>query len=290
MTEAISRTAETALDLACRHLLREAARRDGPDPRRQERAREGLGPRRARHGQAGCGRTQLLLRRRPSSCSTTPSACVAPIPDELQSIFVKLVRNLVKIMEARDQDGYVFRTDLRLRPDPAATPMALSTLAAETYYESIGQNWERAAMIKARAVAGDREAGEKFLAILRPFVWRRHLDFAAIADIHAIKRQIQAHRGRRGDCTSRPQREGRARRHPRDRVLRADPAADLGRPRSRASRARDDPGAEGARRRGPREGRGGRRSRTRLCVPAHARTPPADDRRRADADAARRPG
>ncbi|MEK7819610.1 MAG: bifunctional [glutamine synthetase] adenylyltransferase/[glutamine synthetase]-adenylyl-L-tyrosine phosphorylase, partial [Pseudomonadota bacterium] len=92
-------------------------------------------------------------------------------------------------------DGYVFRTDLRLRPDPGATPLALSTLAAETYYESLGQNWERAAMIKARAVAGDAEAGAAFLARLRPFVWRKHLDFAAIQDIHSIKRQINARRG-----------------------------------------------------------------------------------------------
>ena len=68
-------------------------------------------------------------------------------------------------------------------------------LAAEAYYESLGQNWERAAMIKARPVAGDIEAGEAFLGRLVPFVWRKHLDFAAIRDIHSIKRQINAHRG-----------------------------------------------------------------------------------------------
>ncbi|MBX6748045.1 MAG: glutamine-synthetase adenylyltransferase, partial [Acetobacteraceae bacterium] len=93
---------------------------------------------------------------------------------------------------------YVFRTDLRLRPDPAATPLAVSMGAAIAYYESMGQNWERAAMIKARPVAGDRALGEQFLREIRPFVWRRHLDFAAVADIHSIKRQIHAHKGARG--------------------------------------------------------------------------------------------
>src|SRR3546814_9704015 len=87
-------------------------------------------------------------------------------------------------MQDRTADGYVFRTDLRLRPDPASTPLAMSALAAETYYEGTGQNWERAAMIKARIVAGDHEAGQRFLRRLTPFVWRKHLDFAAIQDIH----------------------------------------------------------------------------------------------------------
>jgi glutamate-ammonia-ligase adenylyltransferase len=116
-------------------------------------------------------------------------------PESLQKHFVRLARGLVRLMEERTADGYVFRTDLRLRPDPGATPLALSVDAAEIYYESLGQNWERAAMIKARAVAGDIEAGRAFLDRLRPFVWRRHLDFAAIQDIHSIKRQIHAHYG-----------------------------------------------------------------------------------------------
>ena len=98
-------------------------------------------------------------------------------------------------MEARDADGYVFRTDLRLRPDPAATPPAVALPARLAYYESMGQNWERAAMIKARPVAGDLALGGRFLRAIRPFVWRRGLDFAAIADIHAMKRRINAHKG-----------------------------------------------------------------------------------------------
>ncbi len=194
VTAAISQTAETALDLACRHLLREAARRDGLVLADKAAPEKGSGL--VVLGMGKLGANELNYSSDVDIIVLYDTERVHGIdPDEMQAVFVKLVRNLVKIMEQRTPDGYVFRTDLRLRPDPAATPMALSTLAAETYYESIGQNWERAAMIKARAVAGDREAGERFIAILRPFVWRRHLDFAAIADIHAIKRQIQAHRG-----------------------------------------------------------------------------------------------
>ena len=106
----------------------------------------------------------------------------------------RMARDLVALMEARDGNGYVFRTDLRLRPDPAATPPAIAVPAAITYYESMGQNWERAAMIKARPVAGDLALGHAFLTEIRPFVWRRGLDFAAVADIHAMKRRIDEHR------------------------------------------------------------------------------------------------
>ena len=108
-----------------------------------------------------------------------------------------MARGLVSLMEARDADGYVFRTDLRLRPDPAATPPCIALPAAITYYESMGQNWERAAMLKARPVAGDLALGAGFLDAIRPFVWRRHLDFAALADIHAMKRRIDAAQGHR---------------------------------------------------------------------------------------------
>lgn len=116
-------------------------------------------------------------------------------PEAMGPIFVKATRQLVHFVDARTADGYVFRTDLRLRPDPGATPIAISAEAAEAYYESVGQNWERAAMIKARPVAGDIEAGERFLHHLRPYIWRKNLDFAAIQDVHSIKRQINAHRG-----------------------------------------------------------------------------------------------
>ncbi|MBL8669497.1 MAG: bifunctional [glutamate--ammonia ligase]-adenylyl-L-tyrosine phosphorylase/[glutamate--ammonia-ligase] adenylyltransferase, partial [Alphaproteobacteria bacterium] len=110
-------------------------------------------------------------------------------------VFGRVTRSLVALLEERTDQGYVFRTDLRLRPDPTATPVCPSRTAAELYYGSMGQNWERAAMIKARPCAADIDAGRDFLAAIRPFVWRKHLDFAAIQDIHSIKRQIDAHRG-----------------------------------------------------------------------------------------------
>ncbi|OLP54903.1 glutamine-synthetase adenylyltransferase [Rhizobium rhizosphaerae] len=107
----------------------------------------------------------------------------------------RLLRRLIRILQERTGDGYVFRTDLRLRPDPGATPLAISVDAAMTYYEGRGQNWERAAFIKARPVAGDLAAGARFLKELTPFVFRKYLDYAAIADIHSIKRQIHDHKG-----------------------------------------------------------------------------------------------
>ena len=124
------------------------------------------------------------------------AASPALAPDtEPGPFFVRLTRSLVKLLQERTPDGYVFRTDLRLRPDPGSTGIAVSTAAALDYYESVGQNWERAALIKARPCAGDVAAGEKLLRDLAPFIWRKHLDYAAVADIHAMKRQIHAYRG-----------------------------------------------------------------------------------------------
>jgi len=114
---------------------------------------------------------------------------------EPQQFFVKLTQQVHRFLNEWTPDGYVFRTDLRLRPDPGATQVAISTASAMHYYESFGQNWERAAMIKARVIAGDVAEGEAFLAELSPFIWRKYLDYAAISDIHAMKRQIHAHRG-----------------------------------------------------------------------------------------------
>ena len=108
---------------------------------------------------------------------------------------VDIVRGLVKLLSEITVDGYVFRVDLRLRPDAGATQVAISTEAAEAYYESLGQNWERAAWIKARACAGDPTTGAAFIAAIQPFIWRRNLDFAAIEDVQSIKRQIHAHGG-----------------------------------------------------------------------------------------------
>ena len=95
---------------------------------------------------------------------------VAPLadPDDAAPVFIRLTKQLVHILSEHTADGYVFRTDLRLRPDPGATNIAISTEAALQYYESFGQNWERAALIKARPVGGDVAAGDAFLARTHP--------------------------------------------------------------------------------------------------------------------------
>lgn len=103
------------------------------------------------------------------------------------SLFVRMTKEIIALLEERTADGYVFRTDLRLRPDPGSTPVAVSTTAAEYYYESFAQNWERAAFIKARPVAGDKEAARVFLKTVRPFVWRRTSDFYVLEQIRSLK-------------------------------------------------------------------------------------------------------
>ncbi|HWA17870.1 MAG TPA: bifunctional [glutamine synthetase] adenylyltransferase/[glutamine synthetase]-adenylyl-L-tyrosine phosphorylase [Devosia sp.] len=116
-------------------------------------------------------------------------------PGEAGKVFTRIVQRLAALTQERAGDAYVFRTDLRLRPDPGSTPVALSIDAALAYYESRGQNWERAAWIKARPCAGDLGVGEAFLDELAPYVWRKHLDLATIADIQAMKRQINVAKG-----------------------------------------------------------------------------------------------
>ncbi|MCI4680270.1 bifunctional [glutamine synthetase] adenylyltransferase/[glutamine synthetase]-adenylyl-L-tyrosine phosphorylase [Rhodoblastus acidophilus] len=108
---------------------------------------------------------------------------------------LRLTQHLVKLLQERTGDGYVLRVDLRLRPDPGSTAAAVSLDAARHYYETLGQNWERAAMIKARPVAGDLALGFDFLQEMAAFVWRKYFDYATIADIHAMKRQIHAAKG-----------------------------------------------------------------------------------------------
>jgi [glutamine synthetase] adenylyltransferase / [glutamine synthetase]-adenylyl-L-tyrosine phosphorylase len=114
---------------------------------------------------------------------------------EPQPFFVRLTQGLSRLLQQRTGDGYVFRVDLRLRPDPASTPVAISIASALHYYEREGRTWERAAMIKARPCAGDLKAGDALVAEIAPFVWRKHLDFAALADVHDMKRQMQTFRG-----------------------------------------------------------------------------------------------
>ena len=193
-TEALSRFAAAALSAALRHLLREAARKglvvlgDTNEPERSS----GL----IVLGMGKLGGDELNYSSDIDLIVLYDAARTRVTGrDGVQAFFVRLTRELVRILEERTGDGYVFRTDLRLRPDPASTPLAMSVAAALAYYESVGQNWERAALIKARPVAGDRVAAQRFLAELRPFLWRKNLDFAAIQDVHSIKRQINAHWG-----------------------------------------------------------------------------------------------
>jgi glutamate-ammonia-ligase adenylyltransferase len=117
---------------------------------------------------------------------------------DLRRGFIHVTQNLVKLLSEVTAEGYVFRVDLRLRPDPSVTPVCIATDPAEHYYESVGRTWERAAYIKARPCAGAIAAGEAFLARLGPFVWRRHLDFAAIEDAQDMRRRIRAHKGLAG--------------------------------------------------------------------------------------------
>ncbi|WP_204114034.1 glutamine-synthetase adenylyltransferase [Shimia biformata] len=120
---------------------------------------------------------------------------------DARASFVRATRRMAAMLSDLTGEGYVFRTDLRLRPDPAVTPVCMAMEAAERYYESLGRTWERAAYIKARPSAGDLAAGEKFLKALTPFVWRKHLDFAAIQDAHDMRLRIREHKGLGGPIT-----------------------------------------------------------------------------------------
>ena len=194
VTDALTRFADTVVQAALRHLLRRAADKGELALADEEAPERGSGLAIIAMGKYGAHELNYSS---DIDFLVLFDQDVVPYTgkDAPQSCFVRLTQMLVKVLQERTADGYVFRTDLRLRPDPSVTPAALSMLAAETYYESMGQNWERAAMIKARAAVGDVAAGAAFLARLQPFIWRKHLDFAAIEDVHSIKRQIEAHKG-----------------------------------------------------------------------------------------------
>jgi glutamate-ammonia-ligase adenylyltransferase len=192
VTATLSLLAETALSRAVAHLLRAA--HDSGAIRLADPADPEAGSGFVVLGMGKLGARELNYSSDIDLVLLYDPAC--PVytertePEMLGSFTARLARELVRLIETRDSDGYVFRTDLRLRPDPAATPPAVALPAAIDYYESMGQNWERAAMVKARPVAGDLALGAGFLDAIRPFVWRRGLDFAAVADIHAMKRRI----------------------------------------------------------------------------------------------------
>ena len=113
--------------------------------------------------------------------------------EEPQQGATRIAQRVTELLQARTEAGFAFRVDLRLRPSPEATPVALPVDAAISYYESSALPWERAAFIRARAAAGDRGLGARFLAAINPFVWRRSLDFGAFAEVRALTRRIRGH-------------------------------------------------------------------------------------------------
>jgi glutamate-ammonia-ligase adenylyltransferase len=194
VTRALTDVAEVALAASVRHLLRDAALRHKLNLRDSSRPEAGSGYIVLAMGKMGghelnfSSDIDLMVFFDPAAPALAPD--VEPGP-----FYVRMTRQLVKFMQERTPDGYVFRVDLRLRPDPSSTQIAISTEAALDYYEGRGQNWERAALIKARPCAGDIAAGERLLRALSPFVWRKYLDYATVADVHAMKQQIHAYRG-----------------------------------------------------------------------------------------------
>jgi glutamate-ammonia-ligase adenylyltransferase len=191
---ALTELADAAVAAAVHHLLADAVERGRYRPANPARPEAGSGYIVLAMGKMGSGElnysSDIDLIVFYDAAAATLAAGVEPSP-----FYVRLTQRLIKLLQERTADGYVFRTDLRLRPDPGSTQIAVSTAAALDYYESVGQNWERAAMIKARPCGGDIAAGEAMLHSLSPFIWRKYLDFAAVADIHAMKRQIHAYRG-----------------------------------------------------------------------------------------------
>ncbi len=120
---------------------------------------------------------------------------------DARTSFIRVTRRMAAMLSDITPQGYVFRTDLRLRPDASVTPVCISMAAAAAYYEAQGRTWERAAYIKARPCGGDLAAGQAFLTTLTPFVWRKHLDFVAIQDAHDMRLRIREHRGLNGALT-----------------------------------------------------------------------------------------
>jgi [glutamine synthetase] adenylyltransferase / [glutamine synthetase]-adenylyl-L-tyrosine phosphorylase len=194
VTAALTDLAVSSVQAALRFLLRQEVVRGRMTAFNRDRPEEGSGLIVLAMGKMGAGELNyssdidLIVFFDPAA--TSLAADIEPAP-----FFVRVTQALARLLQQRSGDGYVFRVDLRLRPDPASTQVAISTEAALHYYEREGRTWERAAMIKARVCAGDAKAGEALIAELAPFVWRKHLDFAALTDVHDMKRKMQTYRG-----------------------------------------------------------------------------------------------
>ena len=194
VTAALTDLAVASVQMALHYVLRQEAARGRLKPADAERPAENSGLFVLAMGKMGAGELNyssdidLIV-------FFDPAAPTLAQDIEPQPFFVRVTQAMARLLQQRTGDGYVFRVDLRLRPDPASTQVAMSIDAAMNYYEREGRTWERAAMIKARPCAGDLVAGEAMVAELSPFVWRKHLDFAALADVHDMKRQMQTYRG-----------------------------------------------------------------------------------------------
>jgi glutamate-ammonia-ligase adenylyltransferase len=115
-----------------------------------------------------------------------------------QEFFIRLGQRLIKALDPMTVDGFVFRVDMRLRPYGSSGALVLSFNALEQYYQDQGRDWERYAMIKSRVVAGDQVSGAQLQEMLRPFVYRRYLDFSAIEALRTMKQLIQQEVRRKG--------------------------------------------------------------------------------------------
>src|ERR1700730_13350075 len=194
VTAALTELAVAAVQSALRFLLRQEAARGRLSPPNPDAPEDDSGLIVLAMGKMGAGELNyssdidLIVFFDPAAPTLAPDI-------EPQPFFVRVTQGLSRLLQQRSGDGYVFRVDLRLRPDPASTQVAISTEAALHYYEREGRTWERAAMIKARPCAGDARAGEALVSEIAPFVWRKHLDFAALGDVHDMKRQMQTFRG-----------------------------------------------------------------------------------------------
>ena len=194
VTRELSVFAEGVLRATIDALLRDAARRGEIELQHEAHPSLGCGYVILAMGKLGAGELNyssdidLIILFDPERCAYRGKL-------DLIDYQVRFTRKLISLLQDFTEDGYVFRVDLRLRPDPSATPVALSVEAAENYYESAGKGWERAAMIKARPVAGDTELGDSFLRRISPFVWRKNLDYAAVRDVFEMMGLIRAHHG-----------------------------------------------------------------------------------------------
>jgi glutamate-ammonia-ligase adenylyltransferase len=194
VTAALTDLAAAAVQSALRFLLQQEATRGRMSPPNPDRPEDDSGLIVLAMGKLGAGELNYSSDIDLIVFFDAGASTLAP-DIEPQPFFVRVTQGLSRILQQRSGDGYVFRVDLRLRPDPASTPVAISTASALHYYEREGRTWERAAMIKARPCAGDPRAGETLIAEIAPFVWRKHLDFSALADVHDMKRQMQTYRG-----------------------------------------------------------------------------------------------